>query len=160
LLWQNQQNRIEPNCPVVRRAAQGTEKHKPRQSSLGPEEGLEVGSVFVSCEEDGVNAFQDGQIDACASHHDCVFDSFAGALCRFIHFLFSFVGSVMEDLVVGKKSRTRLQGSSSRGRVSKRRGAACRRCCCGEEGAVISFFLSFFLWISVLRICWIQQRWR
>jgi hypothetical protein len=112
---------------------------------LGPEEGLEVGSVFVSCEEDGVNAFQDGQIDACASHHDCVFDSFAGALCRFIHFLFSFVGSVMEDLVVGKKSRTRLQGSSSRGRVSKRRGAACRRCCCGEEGAVISFFLSFFL---------------
>ncbi len=40
----------------------------------------------------------------CTSHHDCVFDSFGRRVveivCRFIHFLFSFVGSVM---VVGKK---------------------------------------------------------
>jgi len=43
----------------------------------------------------------------CTSQHDCVFDSFGRRVveivCRFIHFLFSFVGSVMEDLVVGKK---------------------------------------------------------
>ncbi len=65
-------------------------------------------------------------------------------VCRFIHFRFSFVGSVMEDLLVGKKSRTRLQVSSSKGRISKSIGAACRCCCCccGQEVAIISFFLS------------------
>jgi hypothetical protein len=94
-------SRIEPNCPVVRRAAQGTEKHKPRLSSLGPEEGLGMGSVFVSCEEDGVNAFQDGA-DRClrvAPLIACLIllQACCGNSLPFHSFPFTFVGSVMEQ---------------------------------------------------------------